>query len=245
MPENVLATREAKPGKIASWGHLAGYLLITAGIAAWGFHIQRAGLGNAPAGQIVDHSQVMKNYFLDILADCALLYYCWVGVHKHGGNLETLSGGLWTSWKALAQDIAIAIPFWVVWEATAYGVHWLLGPGDSARSVAAMLPQSVPEILVWILVSVTAGFCEELQSRGYLQRQFHALSGSMVAAVLGQGVLFGLMHSYQGWKQVIVISALGVLYGALAAWRRNLRANIIAHAWSDIWEGWLKMVVWS
>ena len=245
MPENVLATREAKPQKIASWGHLAGYLLITAGIAAWGLHIQRAGLGNASAGQIVEHSQVMKNYLLGILADCALLYYCWVGVHRHGGNLETLSGGLWTSWKALAQDIAIAIPFWVVWEATAYGVHWLLGPGDSARSVAAMLPQSVPEILVWILVSVTAGFCEELQSRGYLQRQFHALSGSIVAAVLGQGVLFGLMHSYQGWKQVIVISALGVLYGALAAWRRNLRANIIAHAWSDIWEGWLKMVVWS
>ena len=64
-----------------------------------------------------------------------------------------------------------------------------------------------------------------------------------MAAVIGQGVLFGLMHSYQGWKQVIVISALGVLYGALAAWRRNLRANIIAHAWSDVWEGWLKQLV--
>jgi membrane protease YdiL (CAAX protease family) len=64
-------------------------------------------------------------------------------------------------------------------------------------------------------------------------------------AVLGQGVLFGLMHSYQGWEQVIVISALGVLYGALAAWRRNLRANIIAHAWSDVWEGWLKQLIWT
>src|SRR5579864_4799916 len=125
----------------------------------------------------------------------------------------------------LARDIAIAVPFWVVWEATAYGVHWLLGPGTSARSVAALLPQSLPEVLLWILVSITAGFCEELQTRGYLQRQFHALTGSIVAAVIGQGLLF-----YQGWKQVIVISALGVLYGALAAWRRNLRANIIAHA---------------
>lgn len=143
----------------------------------------------------------------------------------------------------LAKDIAIAIPFWVVWEATAYGVHWLLGPGTSARSVAALLPQSLPEALLWILVSVTAGFCEELQSRGYLQRQLHALTGSIVAAVIGQGVLFGLMHSYQGWKQVIVISALGVLYGALAAWRRNLRANIMSHAWSDVWEGWLKQLI--
>ena len=236
---------KAEPVQIASWWHLAGYLFITAGISTWGFHIQKAGLGNAPAGELVDHSQVMKNYLLGILADCALLYYCWVGVHWHGGNLKTLSGGLWNSWQALAKDIAIALPFWVVWEATAYGMHWLLGAGANARSVAALLPQSLPEVLVWILVSITAGFCEELQSRGYLQRQFHALSGSIVAAVLGQGVLFGLMHSYQGWKQVVVISVLGVLYGALAAWRRNLRANMIAHAWSDIWEGWLKMLVWT
>ena len=245
-----METRQAnsaktEPVQIASRWHLAGYLFITAGIAAWGFHMQKAGLGNAPAGQLVDHGQVMKTYLLGILADCALVYYCWVGVHWHGGNLETLSGGLWKSWQMLAKDIAIALPFWVLWESTAYGVHWLLGAGAHARSVAALLPQSLPEVLVWILVSITAGFCEELQSRGYLQRQFHALTGSVVAAVLGQGVLFGLMHSYQGWKQVIVISVLGVLYGALAAWRRNLRANMIAHAWSDIWEGWLKMLVWT
>jgi membrane protease YdiL (CAAX protease family) len=201
-------------------------------------------MGTAAAGQIADHSQSVKNYLIDIAADCALLYYCWVGVHWRGGNLETLSGGRWTTWKQLLTDIAIALPFWVLWEATAYGVHWLLGPSN-ARSVAALLPQTVPEILLWILVSITAGFTEELQSRGYLQRQFHALSGSIVAAVLGQAVIFGLMHSYQGWKQVIVISALGVLYGALAAWRKNLRANMIAHAWSDVWEGWLKMVVWK
>jgi membrane protease YdiL (CAAX protease family) len=233
-----------KPQQIASWPHLAGYLLINAGIVAWGFHVQAAGMGNAAAGQIADHSQSVKNYLIDIAADCALLYYCWVGVHWRGGNLETLSGGRWTSWKQLLTDVAIALPFWVLWEATAYGVHWLLGP-STARSVAALLPQTVPEILLWILVSITAGFTEELQSRGYLQRQFHALSGSIVVAVLGQAVIFGLMHSYQGWKQVIVISALGVLYGALAAWRKNLRANMIAHAWSDVWEGWLKMVVWK
>jgi membrane protease YdiL (CAAX protease family) len=56
--------------------------------------------------------------------------------------------------------------------------------------------------------------------------------------------VFGLAHAYQGWKAVVVISVLGVLYGLLAAWRRNLRANIVAHAASDIWEGWLKFAIW-
>jgi hypothetical protein len=50
------------------------------------------------------------------------------------------------------------------------------------------------------------------------------------------------VHAYQGWKQVIVIVPLGILYGALVAWRRNLRASMIAHAWSDIFEGWLRFL---
>jgi len=61
--------------------------------------------------------------------------------------------------------------------------------------------------------------------------------------VLAQALVFGIAHSYQGWRTVTVISVLGVLYGALAVWRRNLRANIVAHAWSDIWEGWLKFLI--
>jgi hypothetical protein len=36
--------------------------------------------------------------------------------------------------------------------------------------------------------------------------------------------------------------ALGILYGALVAWRRNLRASMIAHAWSDLFEGWLRFL---
>ena len=61
---------------------------------------------------------------------------------------------------------------------------------------------------------------------------------------MAQALVFGLAHGYQGWKAVIVISVLGALYGALAAWRGNLRAGMVAHAWSDIWGGWLETVVW-
>jgi hypothetical protein len=42
---------------------------------------------------------------------------------------------------------------------------------------------------------------------------------------------------------VITISVLGILFGLLAAWRKNLRANMIVHAWADFWEGWLKFLV--
>jgi hypothetical protein len=89
----------SKPRQVASWGHFTGFLLITTGIALWGFHTQKAGLGTAPAGQIADHAQAMKTYLIGILSDWALLAYCWAGAAFYGGDLKSLSGGRWRSLK--------------------------------------------------------------------------------------------------------------------------------------------------
>jgi membrane protease YdiL (CAAX protease family) len=163
-------------------------------------------------------------------------------VHWRGGDFFDLAGGRWKSGQEFLKDVAIALPFWVVWELAARAVHWMLGP-DHAKSVQPLLPQSFLEVAVWLAVCVTAGYCEEMIFRGYLQRQFLAMSGSVTVAVVGQALFFGIGHVYQGWKQVAIIVVLGVLYGALAAWRKDLRANIIAHTWSDVWEGWLKFLL--
>jgi len=240
-----------RPQRIATWGWLAGFLAIGAGVAIMGFlaqHAPASGSNGAAAGQLASHSQAIPIYLTVGLMDWALLYYCWAGVHRYGGSLWTLAGGRWTSWKSVLIDIAIAFPFWVLWEGTAYGVHWLLALnslGLRAKTVDSLLPQSLLEVVVWIGVSITAGICEEMAFRGFLQRQIHALSGSMVVAVLGQGLVFGLFHAYQGWRNVVVIGVLGVLFGALAAWRGNLRVNIVTHAWSDVWGGWLQMPIWK
>jgi CAAX protease family protein len=240
------ATMEERVGtrQVASWGHLAGFLAIMAGMVGMGFWAQHAGGGSAATGgQLAGHGHAIQIYLVAALMDWALLYYCWVGVHHyHGGTLETLSGGRWKTWKSVAIDLAIAAPFWAVWEGAAWGVHWLLGASD-AKTVNSLLPQSLLEILVWIGVSITAGVCEEMAFRGYLQKQFQALGGGVVVAVLAQGVVFGLVHAYQGWKNTVVISVLGVLFGVLAARRKNLRANMVVHAWADVWGGWLQSVI--
>ena len=64
--------------------------------------------------------------------------------------------------------------------------------------------------------------------------------GSLGAAAVGQAVVFGVEHGYQGGKKAIEISVIGLLFGILAAWRKNLRVNMLAHTWSDIWGGWLR-----
>jgi membrane protease YdiL (CAAX protease family) len=249
-PANIIPEKIA-PEKVASWGWLAGFLAIGAGVVLLGSLAQHApassGSGAAP-GQLANHSHAIPIYLSLLGMDWALLYYCWAGVHHYGGNLIALSGARWKSWRDLAVDLAIALPFWGLWEGVAYGAHWLIDSHMTtsavAKTVDSLLPKSLPEVVVWVAVSMTAGICEELAFRGFLQRQFRALTGNLAVAVVAQGLVFGLFHAYQGWRNVVVISALGVLYGALAAWRGNLRVNIVTHAWGDVWEGWLKFVVW-
>ena len=239
-----------RPAPIASKLHLVGLLLLLFGTAAAGFfaqhHATAAPAGAAPAGQLAEHGKAIHIYLVALFMVWALFYYCYAGVRRAGGTLASFSAGRWNSAKDLLMDVAIAIPFFAVWEGVAYGVHYLLDalhPSGAAAAVDSLLPKSAVEITLWVLLCATAGFCEEMAFRGYLQKQFHALTGSIVLAVVLQGVVFGIAHGYQGWKNVVVITALGVLYGALAAWRRNLRANMMSHAWSDFWEGWLKFLI--
>ncbi len=230
------------PEQIASLRHLIGLFLIGAGVIALGFLAQHGSSSGAQNGQLAGHGAAIQIYLFAISLDWALFYYCWVGVHRRGGSLWSLSGGRWNSWRSVAVDLAIALPFWGIWEGAAWAVTRLLGP-SGAKSVDSLLPKSLLEVVAWTATCITAGICEEMIFRGYLQRQLHAFTGSIFTAVIAQGIIFGLFHAYQGWKNVTVICVLGVLYGALAAWRGNLRVNIVSHAWSDFWEGWLKFLV--
>jgi len=231
---------EARAKPVARYRHTFGFLCITAitvlaGVAAQ--HRPSSGGGLASS-----HTGVVPVYLTAIALDWALLGYVWMGVHRAGESLLSLAGERWADMRGPIRDLAIAAPFWVLWEATAR-VSWaLLGPNE-AKTVDILLPLGPIEVGLWLLVSATAGFCEELIFRGYLQRQLTALTRTVWVAVLGQSIVFGLFHAYQGWKAVAVISVLGLLYGILAAWRRNLKPGMLAHGWSDIWEGWLKHVL--
>jgi len=113
---------------------------------------------------------------------------------------------------------------------------------DHAKSIENLLPKGIMEITLWIALSISAGFCEELVFRGYLQRQFAALTRSNVTGLLLQATLFGVSHGYQGVAATVKIALFGIVYGFLALWRRSLRPGMIAHAWSDVWAGWLGLL---
>lgn len=210
---------------------LIAILLLT---AAGGALLQRR--SGAGPGLAAQHQGAIGVYLSALALDWLLFYYVWAFTSKRGTPLRELVGGKWSSLRQIAFDFGIALPFWVVWDLTAQGVHRLLGP-TSAKSIDILLPRTLLEVVVWITVSLTAGFCEEAVFRGYLQKQFQALTGSAAAGVALQAIFFGIAHGYQGVKNVIVITVLGGLFGLLAHWCRSLRPGMIAHAWADIYGG--------
>jgi len=225
---------------VAPYWHSAIFLLIIGGSVAGGYLAQHRAV--AGPGLASEHVGVIKIYLEAAIADWLLFWFVWWGVSLKQVSLRELIVFRWNSLRRIATDIALSIPFWFLWEAAARWIHTLLGP-NQAKTVDVLLPRSTAEIAAWIFVSITAGITEETVFRGYVQRQLLAISSSTVAAVIGQGILFGLAHAYQGWKNVAVIAVLGMLYGAFAAWRKTLLPVMLVHAFTDVYEGWAKFVI--
>jgi len=218
--------------------HFLIFLAIAAAVTGVGF--QQSG-GTGPR-----KDQLIAVYVSAGVLDWLLFFYCWRGVRAAGGTLRHLIGGRWPTLRDFLKDLVVAAAFWV---AAGGMLWWLSRPGGLLNTphestiVAALLPRTPLQIGVWIAVSLTAGFCEEFVFRGYVQRQLRAWSGNVLLGLAGQALVFGAMHAYQGVKQAALIVVYGLMFGALAAWRKSLRPGMIAHAWEDVWSGWLSAIL--
>jgi membrane protease YdiL (CAAX protease family) len=223
-----LGSRSSRRPLIAPAWHTIVFIGIFVGLSVMGGFFQHAVKEQpqvtAPSGNAV------PGYISVVVFEGLLVLYVRMGVHKRGVRLRDLIGGRWATPQAVMKDIALGAGLWAVWMGL-MNAH-LLGSGTNAAQ--GLLPRGILESLVWIPVALSAGFCEEVAFRGYLQKQFQAITGSAAWAVLIQAVVFGIGHLYAGVGQVVRIMLFGVLFGLLAQWRKSLRSGMIAHAWSDI-----------
>src|SRR4051812_28425141 len=81
-------------------------------------------------------------------------------------------------------------------------------------AVAFMLPRTRVETTWFLILSATAGFCEELLYRGYLPWFFAPWLGSAGAMALVV-LLFGVSHIYQGRTGAIKATIIGAVMGAI------------------------------
>jgi membrane protease YdiL (CAAX protease family) len=205
------------------------------------FLIGYAYYGRTSVGRIEGHHLASKVslYLFMILLELSLVSYVWfLGVKPTGGSFRAVIGGKWNTFGDLLRDIGVAFLFWLVVIVMLVGLQFSIGKSpQTTKAVFMLAPGNLPEMIVWVILSVTAGICEEFIFRGYLQKQFHAITGSDAAAVALQAVFFGIAHSYQGAKSIVTITVYGALFGILAVYRKSLRPGMIQHAMQDSFAG--------
>jgi membrane protease YdiL (CAAX protease family) len=193
----------------------------------------------------------LPTYIATMVYEWILVGIVWLGIRGRGIRLRDLVGGRWKSPEDVLIDVGIGLGFWVSLLLVNAAVSFALGEisldpaknmehaKETWKTLSFLAPQGLREIIFFAALSVTAGFCEELVFRGYLQKQFHAATRNALAGIALQGFFFGLAHGYQGLKHMVVIAVLGILLGTLAFWRKSLRPGIIAHGWLDLCSGLL------
>src|ERR1700723_2456893 len=178
-------------------------------------------------------------YWFTLCFELILLAYVWfLGIRPTGTKFKEVIGGRWANARDVGRDIGIACLFWMVVVVFLVISGHILGKNsDMNRVFQIIMPRGPLEMAVWELLSISTGFCEEFIFRGYLQKQFLALTGSDAAAIAAQAIIFGAAHQYQGIKGMISITIYGALFGILAKTRNSLRPGMIQHTMQDSTAG--------
>jgi hypothetical protein len=179
----------------------------------------------------------VRLYVATLLFEWLLFGLIVAGVRRSGAPLYIILGDRWRTVRQVARDIGIAAAFWLVSTGLLFIFAWLLRIAAHGPNMQFMLPHGGAEIALWLALSVTAGICEEVIFRGYLQRQFIVFTKSVPAGILLSAAAFGAAHAYQGLRMVVLIALYGAMFGILAHWRGSVRPGMIVHAWQDSLSG--------
>lgn len=163
------------------------------------------------------------------------------GVSLRGLSVRNLLGAWGNDRRAWLGDAGAAIVFWVVSTVVLSLAGTLLRLAHlklPEGTITALAPANIGQLLLFLVLSLSAGFCEELLFRGYFQQQFSSMAyGQVWVGVVASSLLFGFAHLYEGAAGVISITLFGAMFSLLAIKRRSLRPGILAHAWHDALSG--------
>ena len=222
---------------LAPWWHTTLMVLLILGLSVAGVRQLRS-LGDRPL-------HLVANYSLSIFYEWVLAGLVLWGIHLRKVPLRQLLGERQPGVRAWVKDCVVALVYWVI----ALVVLGVLGAALTKISGSHIDPQKIGdvtqklapgnaiEMILFLVLSMSAGFCEELVFRGYLLQQFARMSHRYWVGIALAAVVFGCAHGYEGVAGILLITVYGAMFGILARVRRGLRTGMIAHAWHDSVSG--------
>ena len=221
----------ASQSAIAPWWHTA---LLIAPLLGFSF------LGSLkPARHSLNEHHVAQ-YLATLAWEWILAALVVWGIRMRGVPLRQLLGKRRPAWRDWQDDFILAAAFWIAAALLLTGIGVLLHLAHFStpqKTLAQLAPQNALELLLWVLLSISAGICEELTFRGYLLQQFSRAGKRLWIGVLASSLLFGVAHGYEGASGIIAITVYGAMFCLLTIKRDSLRPGMMAHAFQDSFSG--------
>ena len=218
---------------VASGRHTMVLCLILLAVAALGY----VSLASAPAPAAGASGPTGSIFYLPLIAaEWGLFLYVRMGLRNSGRSIRDLVSARPLGTRALLVDLAVGLLLFGLLSAADILFERTFG-GGIPGSVQSLLVRRAADIPLWILLSLSAGFVEEIVFRGYMQAQFGALLGNRWLGLVAQAIAFGVTHGYQGAALVLKITLLGLIFGCGALLRRSLVPGMAAHAALDVIGG--------
>lgn len=111
---------------------------------------------------------------------------------------------------------------------------------DESPILKALIPRTPRERRLFVVLSFSAGFGEEIVYRGYLLALLAPIfSGPWMAAV-ASSLAFALLHAYQGPVGILRSGMLGFVFAAAFVLTGSIWPQVVVHAGVDLISGlWL------
>jgi membrane protease YdiL (CAAX protease family) len=229
---------QQNPEKLAPRWHTAVLVALIVAVALTGM-LLTGGTSATPetaggANRLTD--RLVGVYLPVFVVDWALVVY--VSRIGRGENaLGRLLGRVPRTVGQIAGTVALALAGVLLIEIAEMLAAMWSGGGHGGGALVTM---GVVERLVWVAFAFTAGFCEEVVYRGYLQVQLGGFTRSVGVGIVLSALLFGVAHLDQGYAAAVRFTGYAVGLGLLARGRQSLVPGIVCHVLLDAVSGFTR-----
>lgn len=181
----------------------------------------------------------LRTYAYIILSEWVFaIALIWL-IHRHGFTISDLGENLENANLTIITTLALLAIFAVMVYFNVRQIRQMnlekleveLGP------LKMFLPSNKPEFIAFILIALTAGFCEELLYRGWLQNLLVYGTGSVWVGLISGAIIFGFGHAYQGKIGIVQTGIYGLIFGGVFIFTKSLITGQVLHVIIDSVNG--------
>ncbi len=143
---------------------------------------------------------------------------------------------LFGPWAPTVLEVTAGGGLLILLLATRIGLASWIREGQRKNTMSIM-PKTWRDLPLWVVLSCSAGFIEEIVYRGVLYQVLLDLSGSVTLAVVLACTVFGVAHFRQGHRAVVFITLLSTSLHGLVIGFGTLYLAMIVHAAYDVCAG--------